>query len=75
METAVDLRILRKERYAFRCGERRVSWRAVKLACAITIGLLVLGLAIRRAVARGQTVWEGLWDVGLVAIALVVPSW
>lgn len=70
--------VLPRERYAFRwrCRgeEKRVSWRALRLAVLIIAGLLILGVALQRAARGGGSVWAKAETVVLVVLALLNPT-
>lgn len=70
----LEVRVLRRERYAFRCGRFRLSWRALRLAFFILMALLLLSLSIWRSARQERTVYDGLWNVALVFVGLLVPS-
>ncbi len=71
----LDVFVHRKEKYAFRCGERRVSWRALKLAITLVASLLILSIVVWRAVRKEKDFWSTLVDIVIAVAAILTPSW
>jgi len=70
----LEVHVMRRERYAFRCGRFRMSWRALRLSFFLVMALILVTLAIWRSIRQSRTVYDGVWNVALVIVGLLVPS-
>jgi hypothetical protein len=70
----IDLHVHRRDKYALKCGERRLSYRALKLVVFILMSALLLTIVIVRALRQKKSGFETLAEVVVTAFALITPS-
>lgn len=70
----VELHVHRKDKYALKCGERRMSYRALKLVVFILMSVMLLTIVIVRALRQKKSGFETLAEVIVTIFALITPS-